>query len=91
LTDDLRPKSHLPAILTTAIAVGGAVWGGSAWLHSRAEKTDVTTLTNNTFLIRLEMEGMKGEQKASNIRLERLEKMAETQQRQEDRRERRGR
>jgi hypothetical protein len=95
MTDDeisrlLKPRTHWGAIIGTAIAVGGAVWGGSAWLHSRAGTDDVKALTNNSFQQRLDMEVFKGELKAINIRLERIEKATDAQQRSEERRERRG-
>lgn len=74
MTDDLRPRSHLGPVITTAIAVAGAVWGATTWLNKRADVDDVKKLTNDSFLHRLELETMKGEMKALNIRAERVEK-----------------
>jgi hypothetical protein len=79
MTDDLRPKSHLIAVLTTAVTVGGGVWGGTQWLNNRASTDDVKALTNNSFQQRLDMEVFKGELRAINIRLERIEKATDTQ------------
>lgn len=89
MTDDLRPKSHLGTIVTTAIAVGSAVWAGTTWLQGRADKPAVEQLANGLFQQRLDAEVFKGELKTINIRLERIEKA--TDARQEERKERRGR
>lgn len=88
MSDELRPKSNLVTILTTAVTVGAAVWGGSQWLHNRASTEDVKSLANNSFQQRLDTEVIKGELKAFNIRLERIEKATDAQQ--QERRERRG-
>ena len=80
MTDDLRPKSHLGAIIITALTVGGSVWAASEWLHNRASSDDVKTITNNSFQQRLDLEVIKGEMKAFNIRLERIEKATDTPQ-----------
>lgn len=74
MTDDLRPKSHLLAIIGTAVAVGSAVWGSTTWLNGRADKPAVEKLANESFQQRLDAEVFKGELKAMNIRLERIEK-----------------
>ena len=89
MTEDLRPKSHLVAVLTTAITVGGGVWGATTWLQSRAGTEDIKTLTNNSFQQRLDLEVIKGEMKAFNIRLERIEKVTDSQKQTDDNRRRR--
>ncbi len=80
MTDDLRPKSHLGAIIITALTVGGSVWAASEWLHNRASSDDVRVITNNSFQQRLDLEVIKGEMKAFNIRLERIEKVTDATQ-----------
>jgi len=80
MTDELRPKSHLGAIIITALTVGGSVWAASEWLHNRASSDDVKTITNNSFQQRLDLEVIKGEMKAFNIRLERIEKATDAAQ-----------
>ena len=84
MTDDLRPKSHLGAIIITALTVGGSVWAASEWLHNRASSDDVKTITNNSFQQRLDLEVIKGEMKAFNIRLERIEKATDAAQEKPD-------
>jgi hypothetical protein len=93
MTDDeirhfLKPRTHWGAIIGTAIAVGGAAWGGSAWLHSRAGTDDVKVLTNNSFQQRLDMESLKGDLKAIYIRLERIERATDAQKPDEPKRRR---
>lgn len=75
MTDDeikafLRPKSHLGAILGTALAVAGAVWGATTWLHSRASSEDTKALQKDVFNVRLDQETMKGDVRAINVRLD---------------------
>lgn len=67
---DLRPRSHVGTLIATAIAVGSAVWGATQWLGTRAGADDVKKLTHDSFQHRLELETMKGEVKAINIRLD---------------------
>jgi hypothetical protein len=68
--------------------VGGAVWGATTWLHNRAGVEDVKTITNNSFQQRLDLEVIKGEMKAFNIRLERIEKATDAQKSDNDTRRR---
>lgn len=75
MTDDeiarlVRPKSHWGAVVTVAIAVAGAVWGGTEFLHSRASSDDTKNLQTDVFKVRLDQETMKGEMKAINVRLD---------------------
>lgn len=70
MTDDLKPRSHIGAVIGTAIAVGSAVWGATSWLNSRADKPAVEKIANDSFQNRLDMEVVKGEIKAINIRIE---------------------
>ena len=75
MTDDqiknlLKPKTHWGAVVTVAIAVAGAVWGGTEWLHSRASAEDTKTLQSDVFKVRLDQETAKGDIKAINVRLD---------------------
>lgn len=89
--EDLKPRSHLLSIIGTAIAVGTTVWGASAWLNNRAEKSSVEKVVNDSFSLRLDVETIKGDIKASNIRSERMEKGIDELNKKMDRRERRER
>ncbi len=89
MTDDLKPRSHIGAVIGTAIAVGSAVWGATSWLNSRADKPAVEKIANDSFQNRLDMEVFKGELKAINIRLERIEKATDAQKSDNDNRRRR--
>src|SRR5678809_458622 len=66
----LRPRSHWKEIIGTAIAVAGAVWGSTAWLHSRASSEDTKALQNGVFKLRLGGGTMEGGLKALNVRID---------------------
>jgi len=75
VTDDeikhlLRPKSHWGALIGTAIAVAGAVWAGTSWLHSRASADEAKALQTDVFKVRLDQETVKGDIKTINVRLD---------------------
>lgn len=75
MTDDelrqyLKPKTHWGALIGTGIAVAGAVWAGTEYLHSRASSDDTKTLQTDVFKVRLDQETIKGDVKAINIRVE---------------------
>lgn len=65
-----KPKSHWGAVVTVAIAVAGAVWGGTEYLHSRASNEDTKALQTDVFKVRLDQETAKGDIKAINVRLD---------------------
>jgi hypothetical protein len=67
---DLRPKTNWVAMIGMALAVGGAVWGGTNYLHSRADVNEVKEVRRDAFQTRLDQETMKGDIKAINIRIE---------------------
>lgn len=74
MTYDLKPRSHVGPVIATAIAALSAAWGASSWLNNRADKPAVEKLANESFQHRLDLETIKGDMKAFNIRLERLER-----------------
>jgi hypothetical protein len=70
----LKPKTHWGAVVTVAIAVAGAVWGGTEYLHSRASSDDTKALQSDVFKVRLDQETLKGDVKAIGVRLESIDK-----------------
>ena len=75
MTDDelrnyLKPKHHWGTTITLAIGIGAAVWAVTSWLNSRADNTDVKALRNDTFQQRLDLETVKGDVKAINVRID---------------------
>lgn len=92
MSDDLKPKAApIMSIIATGIAVATAVWAGTTFLQTRADKGAVDKLAADSFLHRLELETVKGELKALNIRAERTEKGVDELNRKMDRKERRER
>lgn len=92
MTDDLKPKAApVMSMIAAAIVVATAVWAGTTFLQTRADKGAVEKLAADSFLHRLELETMKGEMKTLNIRAERTEKGIDAINAKLDRKERRER
>ncbi len=75
MTDDelrayLKPRGHWKEAIALLIAVAGSVWAGTQWLHSRADEGEVREMRKDSFQTRLDMETMKGDMKAMNIRID---------------------
>jgi hypothetical protein len=75
VTDDeirrmLKPKTHWGAIVTTAIAVAGAVWGVTQYLGDIPKRPEFQEVRTDVTRLRLDQETMKGDVKAINVRLE---------------------
>jgi hypothetical protein len=75
VTDDelrkyLKPKTHWGAVVTVAISVAGAVWGGTEYLHSRASEDETKSLQSDVFKVRLDMETVKGDQRAIKVQMD---------------------
>lgn len=75
MTDDeikrfLRPRTHWGAIVTTAIAVAGAVWGVTQYLGDIPKRPEFNETAKNVTQLRLDQETVKGDIKAINVRLD---------------------
>lgn len=75
MTDDelksyLKPKTHWGAIVTTAIAVAGAVWGVTQYLGDIPKRPEFNEVRTDVTKLRLDQEVMKGDVKAINVRIE---------------------
>ncbi len=77
MTEDLRPKSHLGAILATAISVAGAAWGASSWLQGRADKPAVERVSDEQVRMRIDQTVMTGKIERVEQSQQRLEKAVE--------------
>lgn len=66
----LKPKSHWGAIVTTAIAVAGAVWGVTQYLGDIPKRPEFDEVRRDVTHLRLDSETTKGDIKAINVRLE---------------------
>lgn len=75
MTDDdikryLKPRTHWGAIVTTALAVAGAVWGATQYLGDIPKRPEFNETAKNVTQLRLDQETMKGDVKAINVRLD---------------------
>lgn len=66
----LKPRTHWGAIITTAIAVAGAVWGATQYLGDIPKRPEFQEVRKDVTSLRLDQETMKGDVKAINVRLE---------------------
>jgi len=77
IRDLLKPRSHLGAILGTVITVAGAVWAGTTWLQSRADKTTVDRVNDDLIRVRIELPTMNGKIERVEQSQNRMEKALE--------------
>lgn len=92
MNEDIKPKTvPIMSLIATGIAVATAVWAGTTFLQTRADKSQVEKIVNDSFSLRLDVETMKGDLKSLNIRAERMEKGVDSLNTKMDRRERRER
>lgn len=70
LKNYLKPRTHYGAIVTTALAVAGAVWGVTQYLGDIPKRPEFNETAKNVTQLRLDQETMKGDVRAINIRLD---------------------
>ncbi len=66
----LKPKTHWGAIVTTALAVAAAVWGATQYLGDIPKRPEFNEVRVDSTHMRLDLETVKGDMKAMNIRIE---------------------
>ena len=77
MTDDLRKDHPFLKYLSAALAAGGAVWGITQWLGSRADQGGVEKVKDEQVRIRIEQTVMNGKVERVEQSQQRLEKAVE--------------
>lgn len=82
MTDDeikafLKPRTHWGALITTALAVAGAVWGATQYLGDLAKRSEVSAIRDEAIRLRLDMATMSGRTERVELSQQRTEKAIE--------------
>jgi len=68
---ELKPRTNWGAIITTALAVAGAVWAATQYLGSTVKREELKPLQDDSFRVRIDITTING----------RVERMEQSQQR----------
>lgn len=70
MSDDLRPRHDWKAIIGTVALCAGIAWGIAKWAARAPTREEFEHARNDVVQVRLDVETIKGDVKAINVRLD---------------------